>query len=174
MSNTVDPKVFRDLSYGLYIVTSHDGERLNGQIVNTVVQVTSEPPRVAVIVNKQNLTHEFMVKSQVFAACVLDESATMLFLGRFGFRSGRDIDKFDQIHYRLGITGSPIVLDNTLSALEARIIHQIDLGTHTVFVGDVVASEVLQPGSPLTYRYYHEHMKGKTPPKAPSYGSDKG
>jgi flavin reductase (DIM6/NTAB) family NADH-FMN oxidoreductase RutF len=98
LSTAIDTKVFRDLSYGLYVVTSHDGERINGQIVNTVIQVTSEPPRVAVIVNKQNLTHEFMVKSQVFAACVLDESVTMLFLGPFGFRSGRDIDKFERLN----------------------------------------------------------------------------
>ena len=174
MGDSVDSRVFRDLSYGLYIVTSHDGERVNGQIVNTVIQVTSEPPRVAVIVNKQNLTHEFIVKSQVFAACVLDESVDMRFLGPFGFRSGRDIDKFERPDYRLGVTGSPIVLENTLSALEARVIEQIDLGTHTVFIGDVVASEILRGGSPLTYRYYHEHLKGKTPSKAPSYSSDKG
>ena len=172
MSNSIDTKVFRDLSYGLYIVTSRDGERINGQIVNTVLQVTSEPPRVAVILNKQNLTHEFVVKSQVFAACVLSDTSTMLFLGPFGFRSGREINKFEQVAYRLGTTGSPIVLENTLSALEARVMHQIDLGTHTIFVGDVVASEVLHPGSPLTYRYYHEHLKGRTPPKAPSYSSE--
>jgi len=170
LSTPIDGRVFRDLSYGLYIITSHDGERINGQIVNTVIQVTSEPPRVAVIVNKQNLTHEFMDKSKAFAACVLDESVTMLFLGPFGFRSGRDINKFDKVNYRLGVTGSPIILDNTLSALEARVISQIDLGTHTIFVGEVLSSEVLRSGSPLTYRYYHEHLKGKTPPKAPSFG----
>ncbi len=165
----IDPKVFRDLSYGLYIVTSRDGERLNGQVVNTVIQVTSEPPRVAVIINKKNLTHEFISKSQVFAACILDESATMKFLGPFGFRSGREVNKFASSNHKIGVTGSPIVLEHTLSALETKTINQIDLGTHTVFIGDVVGTETIKEGGPLTYRYYHENLKGKTPPAAPSY-----
>ena len=81
MSPEFDRRAFQDLSYGLYIVTSLNGDRLNGQIVNTVIQVTSDPARVAVIVNKQNLTHEFIVKSRLFGVSVLDESAP-------GFRAG--------------------------------------------------------------------------------------
>jgi flavin reductase (DIM6/NTAB) family NADH-FMN oxidoreductase RutF len=87
----LDPKVFRDLSYGLYIVTSRDREKTNGQIINTAIQVTSDPPRVAVIINKKNLTHEFITKSKVFAISVLDEKTPMTFIGLFGFRSGRDM-----------------------------------------------------------------------------------
>lgn len=169
MTSAIDFKVFRDLSYGLYIVTSKDGDRLNGQIVNTVIQVTSDPPRVAVIINKKNLTHEFILKSQVFAACVLDESVTMKFLGPFGFRSGRDINKFETVKYKISTTGSPLVLEYTLSSLEAKVVSQMNLGTHTVFIGDVVNTEVFKEGSPLTYRFYHEYLKGKTPPNAPSY-----
>jgi flavin reductase (DIM6/NTAB) family NADH-FMN oxidoreductase RutF len=77
MASELDRKAFRDLSYGLYLVTSFKGDRLNGQVVNTVIQVTSEPPRVAVIINKKNLTHDFILKSQVFAVSVLEESAPM-------------------------------------------------------------------------------------------------
>ena len=99
---TLDTRVFRDLSYGLYIVTSRDADRFNGQIVNTVIQVTSEPPRVAVIINKKNLTHEFIMKSRVFAAMVLDETVKMIFLGPFGFRSGRDVNKFEKVAFKLG------------------------------------------------------------------------
>ena len=97
MSPEFDRRAFRDLSYGLYIVTSVDNGRLNGQIVNTVIQVTSEPARVAVIINKQNLTHDFISKSLLFAVSVLDESAPMTFLGPFGFRSGRDVDKLSPV-----------------------------------------------------------------------------
>jgi flavin reductase (DIM6/NTAB) family NADH-FMN oxidoreductase RutF len=86
MTPEVDRKAFRDLSYGLYIVTSFKEDRLNGQIVNTVIQVTSEPPWVAVIINKKNLTHEFIVKSKVFGVSVLEESAPMTFFGPFGFK----------------------------------------------------------------------------------------
>jgi len=171
MANTIDFKVFRDFSYGLYIVTSKDGDRLNGQIVNTVIQVTSEPPRVAVIINKKNLTHEFISESRVVSACIIEEPVTMKFIGLFGFRSGRDIHKFENLKYKIGITGSPMVLEYTLSALEAKVITQIDLGTHTIFIGDIVNTEVFKEGNPLTYRFYHEHLKGKTPPNAPNYKS---
>ena len=169
MSPEFDRRAFRDLSYGLYIVTSLDGDRLNGQIVNTVIQVTSDPARVAVIINKQNLTHEFILKSGLFGVSVLDESAPMTFLGTFGFRSGRDVDKLSQVQFKIGGTGCPLVLEHALSVLEAKVIDQIDLGSHTIFIGDTVNAEVLKEGRPLTYRYYQEFLKGKAPATAPSY-----
>jgi flavin reductase (DIM6/NTAB) family NADH-FMN oxidoreductase RutF len=169
MSPEFNRRAFRDLSYGLYIVTSLDGDRLNGQIVNTVIQVTSDPARVAVIVNKQNLTHEFIVKSRLFGVSVLDESTPMTFLGAFGFRSGRDVDKLSQVQFKIGFTGCPLVLEHALSVLEAKVIDQIDLGTHTIFIGDTVNAEVLKEGRPLTYRYYQEFLKGKAPATAPTY-----
>ena len=169
MANQVDRKVFRDLSYGLYIVTSHDGERLNGQIVNTIIQVTSDPPRVAVIINKKNLTHEYISRSKVFGATVLEESAPLTFFGPFGFRSGRDTDKLSRVQFEKGVTGCPLLREYALSILEAEVFSDIDLGTHTIFIGDVVGSEVIKPGRPLTYRYYHEELKGKSPPNAPTY-----
>ena len=169
MSPEVDRNVFGDLSYGLYIVTSRDGERLNGQIVNTVIQVTSDPPRVAVIINKENLTHKYISKSKVFGVSVLDESTPMKFLGPFGFRSGRDMNKFKDVKFKEGITGCPLVTDYALSLLEAEVFEQIDLGTHTIFVGNAINSEVLGDGHPLTYQYYRDFLKGKSPPRAPTY-----
>jgi len=144
------------LSYGLYIVTSRADDRLNGQIVNTVVQVTSDPPRVAVIINKKNLTHELIQKSGIFGVSVLDDSATLPFLGPFGFRSGREIDKLSKVKHKAGITGCPLVTEQALSVLEARVINQIDLGSHTIFVGDTIRSESLKEGNPLTYKFYQE------------------
>ncbi len=169
MNPQLDRKVFRDLSYGLYIVSSTDGGRINGQVVNTVIQVTSQPARVAVIINKENLTHEFIAKSRVFGVSVLEESAPVTFFGPFGFRSGRDVDKFAGVSHRIGGTGSPLITEHVLSVLEARVFDQIDLGTHTVFIGDVTDSEVLKGGRPLTYHYYHEQLKGKSPKSAPTY-----
>ena len=169
MNQNVERGVFRDLSYGLYIVASKDEGRLNGQVVNTVIQVTSEPPRVAVIINKKNLTHEFILKSKVFSASVLEESTPMIFLGPFGFKSGRDVDKLSKVDFKEGITGCPLISEHALSVLEAEVIDQIDLGTHTVFIGNVVSSEILKKGSPLTYQYYHQVLKGKSPPNAPTY-----
>jgi flavin reductase (DIM6/NTAB) family NADH-FMN oxidoreductase RutF len=130
MNPDLDRRVFGDSSYGLYIVTSRDGDQMNGQIVNTVIQVTTDPPRVAVIINKKNLTHGFISNSRVFGVTVLDEATPMKFLGPFGFRSGRDVD-------------------------------------------NAVNSEVLRESRPLTYQYYRESLKGKSPPNAPTYTPSK-
>ncbi len=169
MSPTLDRKVFRNLSYGLYIVTSQNDGKLNGQIINTAIQVTSDPPRVAVIINKSNLTHEYITKSLTFAISVLEESAPMTFIGLFGFRSGRDIDKLSKASYKTAVTGCPLVTDYALSILEAKVIDQVDLGTHTIFIGDIVSSEVLRDGTPMTYQYYHQTLKGKSPATAPTH-----
>ena len=169
MSPAIDRRAFRDISYGLYIVTSRDQEKMNGQIINTAIQVTSDPPRLAVIINKKNLTHEFITKSRIFAVSVLEEATPLTFIGPFGFRSGRDIDKFTKVGFKKGVTGCPLVTDHVLSVVEVKVIDQIDLGTHTIFVGDVVNSEVIKDGRPLTYQYYHENLKGKSPPNAPTY-----
>jgi flavin reductase (DIM6/NTAB) family NADH-FMN oxidoreductase RutF len=169
MTPQMDRKALRDLSYGLYIVTSFKNDRFNGQIVNTVIQVTSEPPRVAVIINKKNLTHEFIVHSRILGVSVLEETAPMTFFGPFGFRSGRDFDKFAKVNFKKGATGCPLITDHALSVLEAEVIDRVDLGSHTIFIADVLSSEVLNPGRPLTYHYYHEHLKGKSPKNAPTF-----
>jgi ferric-chelate reductase [NAD(P)H] len=173
MISGLNRQVFTQISYGLYVVTSHLDGKLNGQMVNTILQVTSEPPRVAVIINKSNLTHEFISKSRVFGASVLDTSTPMTFIGLFGFKSGRDVDKLSQVEYISGSTGAPLVTEHALSVLEARVIDETDVGTHTLFVADVVAADVLRPGEPLTYAYYHSHLKGKSPKAAPTYNPDK-
>ena len=168
MVTGLNRQVFTQLSYGLYIVTSHLNGKLNGQIVNTVLQVTSEPPRVAVIINKDNLTHEFISKSRVFGASVLDTSTPMTFIGLFGFKSGRIEDKLSKVEFVQGSTGAPLVTEHAISVLEAKVIDEVDVGTHTLFVADVIAAEVLRSGEPLTYAYYHTHLKGKSPKTAPT------
>jgi len=173
MVSGLNRQVFTQISYGLYIVTSILNGKLNGQIVNTILQVTSEPPRVAVIINKNNLTHEFIVKSRMFGASVLDTATPMTFIGLFGFKSGRTEDKLSKVQFMQGSTGVPLVTEHALSVLEARVIDEVDVGTHTLFVGDVVTAEVLRPGEPLTYAYYHTHLKGKSPRNAPTYNPEK-
>ncbi len=165
----MNPSALHQISYGLYVVSSRQGDRLNGQIANTVFQVTSEPATIAVSVNKQNLTHEFIRASGVFSVSVLSEESTMSFIGRFGFKSGRELNKFEKIEYQIGHTGAPIVLDHTLAFLEARVIREMDVGTHTVFIGEVGDAEILKAGSCMTYSYYHEVKRGKAPKTAPTY-----
>lgn len=169
----MDRNALKSLSYGLYIVSSYKGDKLNGQIVNTAFQTTSRPPTIAVSINKDNLTHECIVASKVFSVSVLSEETGMKTIGTFGFKCGRDIDKFKEFEYRIGITKAPIVLTTALAFIEAEVIHRVDLGTHSLFVGNAVAAEVVGQGTPLTYDYYHRTMGGKTPEKAATFsGSD--
>ncbi|MFH0976277.1 MAG: flavin reductase family protein [Spirochaetota bacterium] len=169
MSATFDSRSLQTLSSGLYIISSKDKDRINGQLVNTVIQVTSDPARLAVIINRKNLTHEFISASKVFTAMVIAETAPMTFFGPFGFRTGRDFDKFANAKYKKGITGCPVLLENILSYLEVEVSEHLDVETHTIFVGKIVACEVLAEGTPLTYHYYHKVLKGKSSKNAPTY-----
>lgn len=152
------------ITYGLYLVTSVDGEKKNGMIVNTVFQVTAEPARMAISVNKQSLTHEMILKSRVFAAMPLEQNTPLPFIGMFGFRTGRTFDKFAKVPYKTGFLGCPVVTEHTLSYMEVEVCQAVDVGTHTLFIGTVKDAGVIQPhGTALTYAYYHDVIKGKTP-----------
>ncbi len=169
----MDKKALRSLIYGMYVVSSKDGEKLNAQIANTVFQITSEPPVVAVSINKENLTHTYIEKSGVFGVSILSEEATFKLIGHFGFKSGKDIDKFSQIKYKTGKTGVPLLKDFTVSTLEAKVIGKFEFSTHTLFFGEIVDGKVLSSKPPMTYSYYHTVIKGKSPKKAPTYIEDK-
>ena len=162
-------KALHNLSYGLYVISSRKGDSFNGQIANTVIQVTSDPPNIAVCINKQNLTHEFISESKVFTASILSQDTPLSFIGHFGFKSGRETDKLKDVNYKLGEDKAPIVVDHSLAYLEARVINQVDVGTHTIFIGEVVGADVLSEGEPMTYAYYHQVKRGTTPKTAPSY-----
>ena len=163
------------LGYGMYIVGSHKGDKLNGQVANTVFQITSEPATVAVSINKKNLTNEYIKASRVFSASILHEATPLPYIGSFGFRSGRDTDKLKGVNYKIGVTKSPVFLDHATAYLEAEVIQDIDVGTHTIFIGRIVATEVLNDEACMTYDYYHQVKKGTTPKTAPSYiARDKG
>ena len=162
-------KVLHNCTYGLYVIGSRKGDRLNGQIANTVFQVTSDPPTVAVSINKQNLTYEFISESKVFTASILSQDTPLSFIGHFGFKSGRDVDKLKDVNYRVGETGAPVVIDHSVAYIEARVVDQVDVGTHTIFIGELVGADVLSEGEPMTYAYYHQVKRGTTPKTAPSY-----
>jgi len=150
-------------------VTSKRGRELNGQIANTVFQVCAEPPVIAVCINKKNYTHKFIEESGVFAISILSKEAPMKLIGQFGFKSGRDIDKFENVNYKAGKTGAPLVTDFTVGFIEAEVMKSMEVGTHTLFVGKVVEAGVLGREEPLTYAYYHEIKGGRSPETAPIY-----
>ena len=162
-------RALHQLGYGLYVVCSKKGNQFNGQIANTIFQVCSEPPVIAMAINRQNLTHEFIAESKVFTASILSQGAPLGYIGNFGFKSGRQVDKFQGVQYKVGETTVPVVLDHTLAYLEAKVINRIEVGTHSIFLGEIVAADVVKLGEPMTYAYYHHVKRGTTPKTAPSY-----
>jgi len=159
-----------NLSYGMCIISSKKDGEFNGCIVNTVCQITSEPPTLAVSVNKENLTHKYITESKVFVISVLAEVTPLEFIGKFGFRTGRDINKFEQVNCRIGQSGVPIILDNTVGFIEAEVIKIFDVGTHTLFIGRIMACETVDDGKvPMTYNYYRDVKHGRTPRTAATY-----
>jgi flavin reductase (DIM6/NTAB) family NADH-FMN oxidoreductase RutF/rubredoxin len=169
----MDTKALYKIGYGLYIVSSIKGEKLNGQVANTVFQITSQPPTIAVSINKTNLTYEYIKASKVFTASILAQDTPLAFIGHFGFKSGRDIDKFKGINHKIGVTGAPIVTDHALAYLEAKVLQEVDAGTHSIFIGELVGAEVISEGEPMSYAYYHQVKRGTTPKTAPSYIEEK-
>jgi len=165
-------KTLHKIGYGMYVVSSKKDNKLNGQIANTVFQITSEPATIAVSINKANLTHEYITASKAFTVSILTQDAPMTFIGTFGFKSGRDIDKFKDIKHKAGITGAPIVMDNSIGYLEAEVINSVDVGTHTIFIGKVVDADIIGDKEPMTYAYYHQIKGGKSPKNAPTYLPD--
>ncbi|MFC1991420.1 rubredoxin [Chloroflexota bacterium] len=165
----MNPQALHRLGYGMYVVCSIKGDKINGQISNTVFQITSEPPTIAVSINKNNLTHEYIKDSKVFTASVLYTETPLPYIGRFGFHSGRDTDKFDGINYKIGKTKVPIVTDYTVAYLEAKVTQEIDVGTHTIFIGEIVDADVISEKECMSYAHYHEIKRGTTPEAAPSY-----
>jgi flavin reductase (DIM6/NTAB) family NADH-FMN oxidoreductase RutF len=150
----IDASVLWDLQCGMYVVTSVKDGRTNGQIANTVVQVAARPAMVSVALNKENLTHEYVRASRVFAVSILAESAPLELIGLFGFKSGRDLDKLSQAKHELGETGCPLVSEHTVSAFEVRVVQEVEAATHTVFIGEVVSTRRLGRGVPMTYAFY--------------------
>ena len=168
MALEMEPEALWSISYGIFIVCSCSDGKASGQIANTVFQVSAEPPRVAVAINKKNFTHGLITASNNMTVSVLDEETPMQLIGRFGFRTGRDFDKLEGVETMEGNLGCPCVTEHAVSVFEAEVFGSVDVGTHTVFVADVVSGKVLSDKQPITYAMYHG-MKGKAPENAPTY-----
>ena len=165
----MDPNVLHNIGYGMYIVSSNKGELLNGQIANTVFQITSEPVTVAISINKKNLTHEYIESSKRFSISILAQETPLSFMGKFGFKSGRSEDKFKNTKFIKLDSGCPVVTENALCYMEAKVINRFDCGTHTLFLGEMTDSKMLNTGKPMTYDYYHQVKRGTTPENAPTF-----
>lgn len=159
--------VFRCLSYGVYIVSCKINEKYTGCTVNSIMQITSSPATIALSVNHDNYTHTCINEVKDFAVSILSEQSNPLSIGTFGFRSGRDFDKFGAISYEI-IDNLPIIKD-ACAYLICKVIDKIETPTHTVFIASVKNGDILNNNNPMTYSYYHNTIKGKSPKAAPTY-----
>ncbi|MCR5304474.1 MAG: flavin reductase [Lachnospiraceae bacterium] len=167
----MDKKAMYKLSYGLFVVTACVDGRDNGCITNTAIQVTSEPNRISLAVNKSNYTHDMIKAAWDFNISVLSEEADFELFKHFGFQSGRDVDKFaDFKDCKRGENGAMIITRGTNAFISGKVCDSVDLGTHTLFIADVTDMEVLSDAASATYAYYQDHIKPK--PEAVGKTSD--
>ncbi len=169
----MDINIFRKMSYGVYIVSSLDGERPTGCIANSIMQITSSPATVAVSVNHDNYTNGCIEKTGKFAFSIMAEDSDAGLIGNFGFRSGKDVDKFEHVDYEM-VQGIPVV-KYTCGYVVCKVINKMETATHTVFLGEVIdAGSYNGMGDAMTYAYYHNVVKGKSPKNAPTYLPENG
>lgn len=166
----MDKKAMYKLSYGLFVLTARENDKDNGCIVNTVTQVTTEPNRITVAVNKSNLTHDMIASTGVFNASVLTEKAKFDTFRHWGFQSGRDADKTAGVTCKRAENGVLYVTEETNAYISAKVISATDLGTHTLFLAEVTDCRKLSDDASATYDYYQKNIK--TAP-APAKGSEK-
>ena len=164
-SQQIEPNAFFKLSYGLFVLTTNDGKRDNGCIINTVTQLTDTPKRVTIAVNKQNYSHDTLLKTGVFNVSVLSEDAPFKLFQCFGFCSGRDTDKFASFPHAERSENGLLRLNRYADAfLSCKVIDHYDYGTHTLFVADVTEARVLSNQPSITYAYYFANTKPKPQP----------
>lgn len=153
------------LSYGMYILTTMDGDKPVGCTINTSTQITSTPTTIMISVNKNNYTNECIKKSGKFALSVLSEKSDPALIGGFGFRSSRDANKFENVNYEMK-EGLPVIKD-TNAYFVCKVVNSFDVFTHTLFIGELVDADIFDNNTnSMTYSYYHTVIKGKTPPNA--------
>ncbi len=158
---TGDATALYNIGYGLYVVTAADGERPCGMICNSIMQLTSSPNRVAVSINKSNYTATLVEKTGKMNVCVISKSAPFAIFERFGFKSGRDTDKFDGLDYAVSANGLPVPRDNINAYLSLEVEQTISVGTHLLFICTLVDGGVLSDEEGMTYAYYHASVKPK-------------
>lgn len=163
----MNTRMLFNLSYGVYVISSMDGDRPTGCTANSVMQITSDPRTVALSMNHDNFTNECISKTGKFGVVVLAEDTDPSYIGGFGFRSGKDCNKFDGVEYDIK-SGVPIIKEG-VGYMVFNVVDSFETSTHTIFLGELIDAEEIKGGTPMTYAYYHNVIKGKSPKNAPTY-----
>ncbi len=163
----MNKSTFHQLSYGVYVISTWDKGRATGCTANSAMQITSEPATVAISINHDNYTNQCIRESGRFAISILGEKSDPGIIGVFGFKSGRDHNKFDEVDM-LEKSYMPVVAD-ACAYIVCEVADKMETSTHTVFLGKVVDADILKTDDAMTYAYYHNVIKGKSPKNAPTY-----
>ena len=155
----MDEKALYKLSYGLFVVTAREGSKDNGCVTNTVMQLTTTPNRISLAVNKSNYTHGMIERTGQFNVSVLSEAASFDIFIHWGFQSGKDVDKAVGINFSRSENGLIYLTEGVNAVLSAKVESSIDLGTHTLFIAEVTAAELISDIPSATYAYYHKNIK---------------
>jgi len=170
-NDKMNANVLWNISYGVYVISSMDGDRPTGCIANSVMQVTASPATIAVSINHDNFTNECIKKENKFAISILLETTDPSIIGTFGFKSGKDTNKFEGLSYEMK-DNLPVIKDSC-GYIICNVIDKMETETHTVFLGEVIDGDFFnESGQVMTYAYYHKVIKGKSPKNAPTYKPD--
>ncbi len=161
----MDTKAMYKLSYGLFVCTAVQGDKINGCIINTAIQVASDPNRISIAVNKANLTHDMVKATGQCNVSVISTDAKMDLFKHFGFQTGKTVDKFaDYTDYKMADNDIPYITVGTNAYFSLKVEHEVDLGSHTLFICEPTEMVVLSDTPSCTYAYYQDNIKPKPQP----------
>ncbi|MEG1869350.1 MAG: flavin reductase [Oscillospiraceae bacterium] len=162
----MDKSAMHKIGYGLYILTAKDGDKDNGCVINTVMQITGSPLIIAIGVNKQNYTHDMIAKTGVFNISVLTTETPFKVFEHFGFQSGKDINKFEACETIVRSENGLLYLPKYINAyISGKVINTVDFNTHTLFISEVTDAKAISKLETLSYEYYQKNVKPKPQPK---------
>ncbi len=164
----MDREIFKNISYGMYFVSSmFDGE-MSGCVINTLCQITSNNPIISISLNKNNYTSEVIKKSRKFAVSIISVDTKKEVIGKFGYKSTRDLNKFEDSKHDV-ILDVPVVLEDICGYIISEVIEIVDCGSHDVILARVIDAKMIANNEAMTYKYYQENLKGVSPRNAPTY-----
>lgn len=166
----MDKSVLKNISYGMYLVGTKEEKKV-GCIVNSIIQITSSPTIIAVSINHNNYTNEVIKKVKKFSVSILEEETDQNIIGTFGYKTSREIDKYQNVEIEER-EGMPILKENC-GAFICKVVDTMETSTHTIFLGEIIDTKEANKQKPMTYRYYQEVLKGKSPKNAPTYIEEK-
>ncbi len=167
----MDLSVFRNISYGMYVLGANDNGRYTGCIINTVIQITNEEPKIAISLNHDNYTYEVIKRERKFSISIIPEEVDPDVIKVFGFQTGKNTDKFSCFAHD-SAEQLPIFSNNFCGSLACEVLEMVDCGTHDVIIAKVLCTAAGNTQKPMTYAYYHNVIKGRAPKNAPTYQSE--